>query len=224
MYFLLLLFTIANAFNTERYQRKSIEFVDVASECYGNTFDVLKEFEMLNSIIVDQIIPKYENSTNATEIMDFIDFLNTYNSSLTNLSAKVKHDYLESQKIKEENKYVIKVLFELIRDIIRLITNMVSKKSLNLIQIQFSEHLNKFVENGTDNIMSLINVTMTKNFDSGYLKLHKIEFDNFMNGFDKWMIEELDIDQDEYNKYKKSVNLTDEAVELLILNKLQRSY
>lgn len=222
MYFLLLLFTAVNAFNTERYQRKSIEFVDVASECYGNTFDVLKEFEMLNSIIVDQIIPKYENSTNATEIMDFIDFLNTYNESLNNLSLKVQHDYLDSQKIKEENKYTIRVLFELIRDIIKLITNMVSKKSLNLIQIQFNEHLNKFVENGTDNIMSLINMTMTKNFESGYLKLHKIELDNFMNGFNKWMIEELDINQADYNKYKQNVNFTDEVVELLILNKLRQ--
>lgn len=197
-----------------------ITFVDVGSECYKNTMSVMTEFQMLNNIIVEQIVPKYENSIEPDEIKEFIDFIREYNSTIYTLNNTLHDKYINNEKVKEESKYVIKVVVDILNDISRFITQLLKSKTTELIQIEFSKHLNEYIANNTQMLMELINTTMTMNSYSNFMKLYSIEFDNFINDIPKWMIEYINIDKETYEDYKSKINLTDKIIDKLINDKL----
>lgn len=220
MLYLFLLVTYTFGFNTKHYQQKMITFVDIGSECYKNTVNVMTEFQMLNNIIVEQIVPKYENSIEPTEIKEFIDFIQEYNLTIHILNNTLYDKYINNERVKEESKYVIRVVVDILNDISRFIAQLLKSKTTELIQIEFSNHLNEYIANNTQMLMDLINTTMTMNSYSNFMELYSIEFDNFINDIPKWMIEYINVDKQTFEDYKSKINFTDRIIDKLINDKL----
>lgn len=221
MIFLLSFLVCTFALDVNDYQRKSIEFVDVASECYKNTVSLINEFKLINDVITEQIIPKYETALNETSIKEYIDFLYGYKETLFNLTNKLEEKYIDNESVKEESKYLIRTLIEIADDLKSFIEEILKQKTKQLISIEFTSFINGYIRNNTNSFERIFNTTLFKNKLSDFKKLYYIELDDFNTGIQKWMFDYFDYDVEEFESYKTATNFTNDIIEEILLNKFQ---
>lgn len=221
MLFLLTFIVCTLALDVNNYQRKSIEFVDVASECYKNTLSLINEFELINDVVTEQIIPNYETSLNETDIKEYIDFLYGYKETLFNLTSKLEDKYIDTNSVKNESKYLIRILIEIAEKLKSFIEEILKQKTRQLISLEFAKIINTYIQNNTNSFEKIFNTTLFKNKLVDFRKLYYIELDDFNEGIQKWMFDYFDYDVERFESYKMTTNFTNDIIEEILLKKFQ---
>ena len=209
------------ALDVNDYQRKSLEFIDVASECYKNTIMLINEFKLINDVVTEQIIPKYEVTVNETDIKEYIDFLYGYRETLFNLTTKLEEKYIGNKTVKEESKYLIRVLIEIAGEIKIFIEEILKQKTKQLISLEFTNVINTYIQNNIISFEKIFNTTLIKNKLSDFKKLYYIELDDFNEGIQKWMFDYFEYDAEQFEFYKTATNFTNDIIEEILLKKYQ---
>lgn len=219
---LILLSFLVYAFSLDvvNYQRKSLEFINVASECYKNTVSLINEFKLINDVVVEQIIPEYEISLNETEIKEYIEFLYGYKETLFNLTNNLEEKYINNKSVKEESKYLIRTLIEIAKELRTFIEEILKQKTRQLISLEFTKSMNSYIQRNTRSFEKIFNITLYKNKLSDFKKLYYIELDDFNEGIQKWMFDYFDYDTEQFESYKLVTNFTNDIIEKILLKKL----
>lgn len=221
MIFLLYFLICTFALDTNKYQRKSLEFIDVASDCYKNTVSLINEFKLINDVVTEQIIPKYETTQNETDIKEYIDFLYGYKETLFNLTVKLDEKYIDNESVKEGSKYLIRILIEIAKDLKSFIEEILKQKTKELISLEFTKTIDAYIRNNTNSFEQIFETVLFKNKLSDFKKLYYIELDDFNEGIQKWMFDYFDYDVERFESYKKITEFTNDIIEKILLKKFQ---
>ena len=120
------------------YTDASINFIDITSECYKDTTEVIREFEEINDIVLTQILPE-QNDQEPTQ--EYVWFLNNYTEMIHNLTIKIQNEYLENPKIKKESKYVLTKLIDVLVELKQTFTDLARVKYFKLINNEINQEV-----------------------------------------------------------------------------------
>lgn len=198
---------------------KSLELNDVLNKCFDESYEVLQEFQFLNNIFVNQVLPDFEENKarRSKDLIEVVEFLEDYNDLLVKLSTGLETEYLNNKALINGSQYVIKELKSYIDSVIDFVKEYKDKKTSELYSVEFQEELDEFIDFNTKLIFKHIVESFEKSKEEEFERIYYFD----PKDSNQMLFKEIDLSK--ANKALENLNISKTSFNEIIESKIKNN-
>lgn len=198
---------------------KSLELNDLLNKCFDESYEVLQEFQFLNNIFVNQVLPDFEENKarRSKDLIEVVEFLEDYNDLLVKLSTGLETEYLNNKALINGSEYVIKELKSYIDSVIDFVEEYKDKKTSELYSVEFQEELDEFIDFNTKLIFKHIVESFGKSKEEGFERIYYFD----PKDSNQMLFKEIDLSK--ANKGLENLNISKTSFNEIIESKIKNN-
>lgn len=216
--FFLIIYGVFGKYSKEM-KFKSLELNDLLNKCFDESYEVLQEFQFLNNIFVNQVLPDFEENKarRSKDLIEVVEFLEDYNDLLVKLSTGLETEYLNNKPLINGSEYVIKELKSYIDSVIDFVEEYKDKKTSELYSVEFQEELDEFIDFNTKLIFKHIVESFEKSKEEGFERIYYFD----PKDSNQMLFKEIDLSK--ANKALENLNISKTSFNEIIESKIKNN-